>query len=145
MDYTEAQSSSESMTATALIPIDGTDIYYTKEQASNFDEVFGTNTNYTIDPEECMADNFADAMQYGMDGKNGQGTERCGMTLIRTGGFLELNRRSLRSSSCSDEIFKHLFPVRRHDRLGMELHSVNRIIRMLYRHHLSVCGDGGYF
>ena len=73
MDYTEAQSSSESMTATVLIPIDGTDIYYTKEQASNFDEVFGTNTNYTIDPEECMADNFADAMQYGMDGKNGQG------------------------------------------------------------------------
>ena len=73
MDYTEAQSSSESMTATALIPIDGTDIYYTKEQASNFDEVFGTNTGYTIDPEECMADNFADAMQYGMDGKNGQG------------------------------------------------------------------------
>ena len=73
MDYTEAQSSSESMTATALIPIDGTDIYYTKEQASNFDEVFGTNTAYTIDPEECMADNFADAMQYGMDGKNSQG------------------------------------------------------------------------
>ena len=73
MDYTEAQSSSESMTATALFPIDGTDIYYTKEQASNFDEVFGTNTGYTIDPEECMADNFADAMQYGMDGKNGQG------------------------------------------------------------------------
>ena len=73
MDYAEAQSSSESMAATALIPIDGTDIFYTKEQASNFDEVFGTNTDYTIDPEECMADNFADAMQYGMDGKNGQG------------------------------------------------------------------------
>lgn len=47
--------------------------YYTKEQASNFDEVFGTNTGYTIDPEECMADNFADAMQYGLEGKNGQG------------------------------------------------------------------------
>ena len=73
MDYAEAQSSSESMTATALIPIDGTDVYYTKEQASNFDEVFGTNTGYTIDPEECMADNFADAMQYGVEGKNGQG------------------------------------------------------------------------
>ena len=73
MDYSEAQSSSESMTATALIPIDGTDVYYTKEQASNFDEVFGTNTGYTIDPEECMADNFADAMQYGLEGKNGQG------------------------------------------------------------------------
>ena len=73
MDYAEAQSSSESMTATALIPIDGTDVYYTKEQASNFDEVFGTNTGYTIDPEECMADNFADAMQYGLEGKNGQG------------------------------------------------------------------------
>ena len=28
---------------------------------------------YVIDPEECMADNFADAMQYGTDGGNGQG------------------------------------------------------------------------
>lgn len=57
----------------ALVPIDGTDTYYLSEQASNFDEVFGTNTQYVIDPEECMADNFAHAMLYGTEGKNGQG------------------------------------------------------------------------
>ena len=58
---------------TALIPIDGTDIYYTREQASNFYEVFGENTQYVIDPEECMADNFMLAMLYGMGGKDGKG------------------------------------------------------------------------
>ena len=58
---------------TALIPIDGTDVYYTPEQAENFDEVFGTNTDYVLDPEECMADNFANAMLYGMDGPEGKG------------------------------------------------------------------------
>ena len=58
---------------TALIPTDGRDIYYTPEQASNFDEVFGKNTDYVIDPEECMADNFAYAMEYGMEGPDGQG------------------------------------------------------------------------
>ena len=58
---------------TALVPIDGTDVYYTKDQASDFDEVLGTNTDYVIDPEECMADNFAYAMYYGIDGPDGQG------------------------------------------------------------------------
>ena len=58
---------------TALIPIDGTDIYYTPEQAENFDDVFGKNTGYVIDPEECMADNFTYAMQHGINGKNGEG------------------------------------------------------------------------
>ena len=58
---------------TALVPVDGTDIYYTPEQAENFDEVFGKNTDYVIDPEECMADNFAYAMLYGMDGPEGNG------------------------------------------------------------------------
>lgn len=58
---------------TALIPIDGTDVYYTPAQASNFDEVFGRNTEYVTDPEECMADNFAYAMLYGMDGNSGNG------------------------------------------------------------------------
>lgn len=58
---------------TVLIPIDGTDIYYTQEQASNFDEVFGTNTSYVIDPEECLADNFKFAMLYGTEGKDKQG------------------------------------------------------------------------
>ena len=60
-------------TETVLVPIDGTDTYYTMDQATNIDEVFGTNTNYLTDPEECMADNFADAMQYGIKGPNGQG------------------------------------------------------------------------
>ena len=58
---------------TALVPIDGTDIYYTPEQADNFDEVFGTNTDYVIDPEECMADNFSFAMAYGEKGKDEKG------------------------------------------------------------------------
>ena len=58
---------------TALIPTDGTDIYYTREQASNFYEVFGKNTQYVIDPEECMADNFKYAMRYGLRGKDGKG------------------------------------------------------------------------
>lgn len=58
---------------TALVPIDGSDIYYTPEQAENFDEVFGTNTDYVIDPEECMADNFSYALTYGMSGPDGKG------------------------------------------------------------------------
>ena len=71
--YAEAQSGFMSNDATALVPVDGTDIYYTAEQASNFDEVFGTNTGYVTDPEECMADNFAYAMLYGMKGNDGKG------------------------------------------------------------------------
>ncbi len=59
--------------ATVLVPVDGTDVYYTREEASNFDEVFGTNTGYVTDPEECMADNFAYAMLYGMKGNDGNG------------------------------------------------------------------------
>lgn len=58
---------------TALIPTDGSDVFYTPEQAENFDAVFGTNTGYVIDPEECMADNFAYALCYGMDGPEGEG------------------------------------------------------------------------
>ncbi len=52
---------------TALVPVDGTDTYYTPEQASNFFEVFGGNTDYVIDPEECMAENFAYALTYGTE------------------------------------------------------------------------------
>lgn len=59
--------------ATALVPVDGSDMYYTKEQASNFDEVFGKNTGYVIDPEECMADNFSFAVRFGMEGPRGDG------------------------------------------------------------------------
>ena len=58
---------------TALVPVDGSDTYYTPEQAENFDEVFGTNTDYVVDPEECMADNFGYALTYGMNGPTGSG------------------------------------------------------------------------
>ena len=71
--YAESHGSFLDVDTVALVPTDGTDTYYTVEQASNFDEVLGTNTTYTVDPEECMADNFAYAMLYGMKGKNGQG------------------------------------------------------------------------
>ena len=58
---------------TALVPADGTDIWYRADQASNFDEIFGTNTGYVIDPEECLADNFSYAVIFGEDGPEGQG------------------------------------------------------------------------
>ena len=58
---------------TALVPIDGSDIYYTPEDASDFYEVFGENTGYVIDPEECMADNFSFAVVYGAEGPEGKG------------------------------------------------------------------------
>lgn len=60
---------------TALVPVDGTDSYYTPDQAENFDEVFGRNTDYVIDPEECMADNFSYAMAHGAKGLDGKGYE----------------------------------------------------------------------
>ena len=59
--------------ATALVPVDGTDTYYTSDQATNFNEVFGSNTEYATDPEECMAENFALLMTYGTTGPNGSG------------------------------------------------------------------------
>ena len=58
---------------TALVPVDGTDVWYTMEQASNFDDVFGKNTGYVIDPEECLADNFSYAVIYGEKGPEGNG------------------------------------------------------------------------
>ena len=73
MHYEEAQASFMTCSTTALVPVDGRDIFYTPEQASNFDEIFGTNTGYVTDPEECMADNFADTMMYGINGKDKQG------------------------------------------------------------------------
>ena len=61
--------------STALVPVDGSDLYYTPDQAENFYEVFGRNTEYVIDPEECMADNFSYALTYGTEGKDGNGYE----------------------------------------------------------------------
>ena len=55
-------------TETALVPIDGRDTYYVLSDAANADDIFGRNTSYVTDPEECMADNFGYAMTYGIDG-----------------------------------------------------------------------------
>ena len=71
--YMQQEDGSYTDDTPVLVPIDGTDTYYLPEQASNFNEVFGENTDYTIDPEECLADNFKYAMYYGIDGWNGQG------------------------------------------------------------------------
>ena len=56
-----------------LVPVDGSDQYYYSEDASNFKEVMGENTEYTIDPEECMADNFSFLIAYDKDGPEGKG------------------------------------------------------------------------
>lgn len=64
---------------TALVPVDGSDTYYTPEDASDFYDVFGENTDYVIDPEECMADNFSYAVVYGMGGENGEGYKTPGI------------------------------------------------------------------
>ena len=53
---------------TALVPVDGSDTYYLSDEAENFWEVFGENTDYVLDPEECLADNFSFAMTHGADG-----------------------------------------------------------------------------
>lgn len=55
----------------ALVPVDGEENgkeYYLMEDAEDFWDVFGKNTDYAIDPEECMADNFSFALTYGLDG-----------------------------------------------------------------------------
>ena len=56
--------------ATGLVPIDDMTTMYTADEAANFWDVFGRNTDYVIDPEETLADNFADTMIYGVDGKD---------------------------------------------------------------------------
>ena len=56
-----------------LVPVDGTDKYYYPEDAANYNEVLGENTDYTIDPEECMADNFGFLMAYDAEGPEGKG------------------------------------------------------------------------
>ena len=86
--FTEDSSSYE--TTPALIPTDGTDTYYLPDRASNFDDVFGRNTDYVNDPEECLADNFACAMLYGPEGRNAQGYPDPEIIL----GLIDLMRRS---------------------------------------------------
>jgi len=47
-----------------LVPIDGSNIYYEIEEASNFYEILGNNTGYNIDPEEVLAGNFGILFSY---------------------------------------------------------------------------------
>lgn len=61
-----------SRSMTCLVPVDDTNTYYVVGEDISLDDfyaVVGANTGYTIDPEECMADNFGDAIIYGKDGK----------------------------------------------------------------------------
>ena len=46
----------------AIVPINSKGEFYLPEDAINFWEIFGKNTNYVIDPEECLADNFSYAI-----------------------------------------------------------------------------------
>ena len=52
---------------TGLVPIDDLSVMYTSDEAANFWDVFGRNTDYVIDPEETLADNFAYTLIYGPD------------------------------------------------------------------------------
>ena len=52
-----------------IVPYDDPNVYYTIDEVSNFWDVFGENSNYIITTEEGIADNFASAVVYGMDGR----------------------------------------------------------------------------
>lgn len=58
-----------------LVPIDALDTYYSIEEASDFWDVVGRNTDYVIAPEECLADNFGFTLAYGLDGMDYQTPE----------------------------------------------------------------------
>ena len=53
--------------ATGLVPIDDMTTMYTADEAANFWDVFGKNTDYVIDPEETLADNFSLTLISGVD------------------------------------------------------------------------------
>lgn len=52
-----------------LVPVDALDTYYPVSKVPDFWDVVGRNTEYVFAPEECMADNFAYAVVYGIDGR----------------------------------------------------------------------------
>ncbi len=52
---------------TGLVPIDDLNTMYTSDDAANFWDVFGKNTDYVIDPEETLADNFSFTLISGVD------------------------------------------------------------------------------
>lgn len=60
---------------TGLVPVDDLGTLYTAEDAANFWEVFGRNTDYVIDPEETLADIFAFTIIYGLDGREYESPE----------------------------------------------------------------------
>lgn len=60
---------------TGLVPVDDLGTLYTAEDAANFWEVFGRNTDYVIDPEETLADNFAFTIIYGPEGREYESPE----------------------------------------------------------------------
>lgn len=75
--------------ATGLVPVDDLSTLYAADDAANFWDVFGRNTDYAIDPEEVLADNFADAILYGPDGRAYQspGTIAAIDALLRGGAW----------------------------------------------------------
>lgn len=54
-----------------LVPVDlkasDSDFYFI-EESSDYLDIFGENTKYIADPEECLADNFSYALIYGLNG-----------------------------------------------------------------------------
>lgn len=58
-----------------FVPVDDPDTYYSlgsDVDPKEFIGLIGGNTGYTIDPEECLADNFGFALIYGNDGIEGE-------------------------------------------------------------------------
>lgn len=59
-----------------LVPVNDTNTYYSvlgdEELFNAYFDVFGRNTTYAFDPEECMAENFAYAIVDGKDGREGE-------------------------------------------------------------------------
>lgn len=50
-----------------LVPVDDPGTMYTADDAANFWDVFGRNTDYVVDPEEALAENFSYTIIYGPD------------------------------------------------------------------------------
>ena len=53
-----------------LVPVDDLNALYSHSHAQDFWDVFGRNTDYAIDPEECLAENFSCALIYGIEGRD---------------------------------------------------------------------------
>ena len=53
-----------------LVPLDALDTNYDINDVPDFWDKVGRNTRYVFAPEECMADNFAYAIVYGLTGKD---------------------------------------------------------------------------